>query len=137
MDLRPWLAVVVAAAVHTIGCIGGGCGVGPAPGPNNQNGTVTFDAEKVGASEELPVPFEDSADVTDTITSATITGPDAAAFEVISTFPMTVPAGTQVMVGIRFAPEHAGSSTATLVLETQMMGPSPVDLEGTGIAAGG
>ena len=81
MDLRPWLAVlVVATAVHTMGCgLIGGCGVGPAPGPDNQNGTVTFDAA-VGASQELPVPFQDSADVTDTITSASLTGPDAAAF---------------------------------------------------------
>ncbi len=137
MDLRPWLAVVVvAAAVHTTGCIGGGCGVGPAEGPDNQNGTVTFSAY-MGSSEALSVPFEDSADVSDTITSASLTGPDAAAFEVLSTFPMAIPAGTQVTVQIRFTPEHTGSSTATLVLETQMMGPSPVDLEGTGIAAGG
>jgi hypothetical protein len=137
MDLRPWLAVlVVATAVHTMGCgLIGGCGVGPAPGPDNQDGTVTFDAA-VGASQELPVPFQDSADVTDTITSASLTGPDAAAFEVLSTFPMTIPAGTQVTVKIRFAPEHTGDSTATLVLETEMMGPSSIDLDGTGTAGG-
>jgi hypothetical protein len=134
MDLRPWLGVlVVTTAVHAIGCgLIGGCGVGPSPGPNNQDGAVTFGSVSVGSSEELPVPFQDSADVTDTIQSASITGADAAAFEVLSKFPMPVPAGEQIEIEIRFAPGHSGTLAATLVLETAEMGPSPVDLEGTG-----
>jgi hypothetical protein len=136
MNIRLGLAVLaVMAAAHTIGC---GCGVAAAPGPNSQNGMVTFDTVTLGSSEQLTVPFQDSnPNASETITGATITGPDATAFEVISTFPMDIAAGTQVSVEIRFAPTHAGSSSATLVLETQEMGPSPVQLEGTGIAAGG
>jgi hypothetical protein len=102
-----------------------------------QDGAVTFDAVAVGQSEALTVPFEDSVDTSETITSATITGPDAADFEVVSTFPIAVPAGGQATVRIRFAPTHTGSSSATLVLDTQGMGPSPVELTGTGVAAGG
>ena len=55
----------------------------------------------------------------------------------ISTFPLAIAAGTQAQVQIRFVPTHEGSASATLVLETQGMGPSPVQLEGTGIDTGG
>jgi hypothetical protein len=135
MNLRHGLvALAMAAAAHTIGC---GCGVEAAPGPNNQDGAVVFDSVAVGSSEELPVPFQDSADTSETIMGATITGSDAAAFEVISKFPIGIAAGDQAEVTIRFAPTHVGSSTATRVLQTEEMGPSPVQLEGTGIAAGG
>ena len=127
------LALVVAAA-HLVGC---GCGVGAVPGPHIQNGVVTFDPVSVGASQELSIPFQDSANTDETITGATVTGPDAAEFEVMSTFPIPIPAGGQMAVEIRFAPTHEGSSTATVVLQTQGMGPSPVQIQGTGTAAGG
>jgi hypothetical protein len=127
------LAIATAmAALHGIGCIGG-CGVAPVSGPNTKNGAVTFDPVTVGQSEALTVPFEDSADVSETITGASITGPDAADFEVVSTFPIAVPAGESATVQIRFAPTHTGSSSATLVLDTAGMGPSPVELDGTGV----
>ena len=126
------VAAVVAAA-HTMGC---GCGVAAAPGPHDQNGTVTFDAVALGSSQQLSIPFQDSADVDETITGATVEGADAAAFEVVSTFPIAVPAGEQASVVIRFAPTHTGDSQATLVLQTANMGPSPVPLDGTGVPAG-
>jgi hypothetical protein len=143
MSMRLGLAAlaVMAAAVHTMGCGGGadnGCGVGPASGPNSQSGGVTFDSVALGSSEQLAIDFQDSnASASETITGATITGPDAAAFQVSSTFPISIAAGAQVEVQIRFAPTHEGSSSATLVLDTQEMGPSPVTLGGTGVAAGG
>jgi hypothetical protein len=124
-----FLAVVAVSAAHLIGC---SCGVGAAPGPNNDNGVVTFDAVNVGSSEQLSVPFQDSADTDETIDSATITGPDAAAFTVISKLPIAVPAGTQQSLEIQFSPTHTGSASATLVLQTMNMGPSPVQLSGTG-----
>jgi hypothetical protein len=140
MNTRLGLAILtVMAAVHTIGCGGfGGCGVGPAEGPNNQNGTVTFDSVALGSSEDLMVPFQDSnPNASETLTGATFTGPDAAAFKVISTLPISIEAGAQVSVQIQFAPTHEGNSSATLVWDTAEMGPSPVQLQGTGTAAGG
>ena len=138
MNLRLGLAAVAMMAVsaHLMGCGPsglGGCGVGPSPGPNNQNGVVTFDTVAVGSSQQLPVSFQDSnPSATETITGVTISGPDAAAFQVVSTFPIQVAAGAQVTVEIKFAPTHVGSSSATLVLDTEEMGPSPVQVEGTG-----
>jgi hypothetical protein len=130
MNLRLGLwAMVVAAAFHTIGC---GCGVGPAPGDHVDNGVVTFDSVALGSSEQLTLPFQDSADTAETIMSATITGPDAAAFQVITPFPVPVPAGGTASLEIQFAPTHAGKASATLTLNTQAMGPSPVQLQGTG-----
>jgi hypothetical protein len=119
-------------ALNAAGCPLG-CGVAPVAGPNSQSGVVTFDAVVVGDSESLTVPFADTADVAETITGATLEGPDAADFEVLTPFPLPVPAGGSASVRIRFAPSHSGSSSATLVLDTQGMGPSPVDLEGTGL----
>jgi hypothetical protein len=132
MNLRLGLAVltVMAAAVHTSGCVG--CGVGPADGPNNQNGTVTFNSVTLGSSEDLEIPFQDSnPSASETLRGATITGQDADAFEVLSTFPIPIAAGAQVPVQIRFAPKHAGTSSATLELDTEEMGFSPVQLQGT------
>jgi hypothetical protein len=123
------LLVSTVAAFLLTGC---SCGVGPGQSPNVVNGVVTFDATAVGAPEQLTIPFQDSADVSETILSASITGPDAADFEVLTPFPVPIPAGTQVMLTIQFTPSHTGSASATLTLSTQEMGPSPVQLAGTG-----
>jgi hypothetical protein len=124
---------VVGVALHLVGC---SCGVGAAPGPNNDNGVVTFDPTAMGTNEQLQVPFQDSADTDEVIDSVSITGADAADFTVVgATFPMPLPAGTQVTLTIQFAPTHVGTADATLTLQTQNMGPSPVQLEGTGVAA--
>jgi hypothetical protein len=122
-------AIMVTAAFHTIGC----CGVAAAPDANVVNGVVTFDPVVLGASEQLPIPFmETKSDTSETILSATISGPDADAFQVMTTFPLAVPANEDVSVQILFTPTHAGNASATLVLNTQAMGPSPVQLAGTG-----
>jgi hypothetical protein len=126
-----------AVAVMTTYLVGCGCGVGPSAGPNNDNGVVTFPDTATGSQEQLQIPFQDSADTDETIMGATITGPDAAAFTVIAKYPVPLPAGTQVNLEIQFAPTHLGTSTATLVLQTENMGPSPVQLQGTAVPAGG
>jgi hypothetical protein len=131
MNLRSVLTVVgmVVAAAQLVGC---GCGVGPSVGPNNDNGVVTFAAAKVGTSEKLSVPFQDSANVDETITGAQITGADADAFTVLTTFPLALPAGSEQDVEIQFSPTEPGPASATLTLQTMNMGPSPVQLAGTG-----
>jgi hypothetical protein len=130
------VAALAAASTHLIGCIGGGCGVGPVEGPNVQDGAVTFDDVPVGSAQQLPVAFQDSADTNETITGATLSGANASEFKVISAFPMAVPAGQQVTVQIEFAPTVEGAASATLTLETEKMGPSPVQLAGNGVAPG-
>jgi hypothetical protein len=125
--------MAVAAAAFAIGC---GCGVAPVSGPNSGNGAVTFDSVPVGSSQQLAIPFQDTAYTDETITGATVEGPDADEFEVVSRFPMAVPAGQSASVEIRFAPTREGSSTATLILQTAGMGPSPVELDGTAVASG-
>jgi len=145
MNIRLGLAVlaVVAASASMLGCGGLGenpCGVGPVNEPNSPNGTlngtVTFSAVAEGKSEDLTLPFADSNPAaSETLKDATISGPDAADFEVLSTFPIPIAAGTQISLTIRFTPSHTGSSTATLVLDTEEMGPSPVELQGTATAA--
>ncbi len=108
------------------------CGVGPVPSANVVNGVVTFDPVTVNTQEQLTIPFQDSADVSETILSASLSGPDAADFEVLTPFPVPIPAGSEVMLEIQFTPSHTGSASATLVLQTKEMGPSPVQLQGTG-----
>ena len=120
---------VVTVALNLVGCL---CGVGAAPGPNDDNGVVTFTPLALGTSETLQIPFEDSADTDEVIDGAAFSGPDAAAFKVIgTTFPVPLPAGTQVSLAIQFEPLHTGTSSATLTLQTQNMGPSPVQVEGS------
>ena len=132
-----WMILTLAAAVTATLATGCGCGVAPMTGPNSGNGAVTFDAVRVGSEQRLTIPFQDTAYTAETITGATITGPDADEFEVVATFPMAVPAGASASVELRFAPTRAGSATATLVLQTAGMGPSPVELDGTAVPSGG
>jgi len=119
---------VVAVALGLTGCT---CGVGAAPGEDVVDGVVTFPAGMVGTSQQIRIPFQDSADTDEVIDSASITGPDAAAFSVVAIYPIAIPAGTQVSLTLQFAPTHSGASSATLTLQTQNMGPSPVQLDGT------
>jgi Abnormal spindle-like microcephaly-assoc'd, ASPM-SPD-2-Hydin len=121
---------VLTGVLYQVGC----CGVGAAPGPMDVNGVVTFPPVTVGTSSQFQVPFKDSADTDEVIEGATITGPDAAEFSVIATYPIPLPAGTEVSLTMQFAPTQVGSSSATLTLQTKNMGPSPVQLEGTGLA---
>jgi hypothetical protein len=113
------------------------CGVAPVPGDNSPTayvsdaGVVTFDPVSPGATALFSVAVQDSANVDETITGATLTGPGADAFDVASSFPILVPAGQQALVAVRFAPVAAGTFSAQLVLQTAHMGPSPVALSGS------
>ena len=114
------------------------CGVGPAYDHDggtvsvDDAGVVTFDAVQVGNAVDEQLEVKDSADVSETILGATITGSGADAFQVTSTFPIAVPAGQAVRVDIRFTPPSLGDYSATLVLQTMKMGPSSIPLEGSG-----
>ena len=92
-----------------------------------------FGSTAVGTRETLGVPVQDSAPIDETITGVTLTGTGAAAFQVTTDFPLAVPAGTSALVAVQFAPTSAGMATATLVLQTASMGPSPIPLQGEGL----
>ena len=127
------LATILAAAfcaAYATGCAAT-CGPIPEPGFMTDGGFVAFSAP-VGASQTVNVPLVDSnVTANETVTGATLTGTDAAAFKVLSTFPMSLPAGTNISVAVEFIPQHGGTSTASLILDTANMGPSPIPLEGT------
>jgi hypothetical protein len=113
------------------------CGVGPVLDQDggaavNDAGVVTFDAIPAGTSATFAVAVKDSADVSETLLGATISGANADAFVVMSSFPVDVPAGQSVLVQVLFAPPASGTFTAQLVLMTEKMGPSYVQLQGTG-----
>jgi hypothetical protein len=113
------------------------CGVGPVYGQDSgaayvdDAGVVTFEPIAPNNSEVYSVAVQDSADVAETITGATLTGPGASAFLVQSWFPIPVPAGQQALVTVRFTPRAPGTFSADLVLQTANMGPSTVALAGS------
>ncbi len=96
-------------------------------------GVVTFTSVQVGQAADFIVSVQDTADVSETILGATVTGPGAAAFTVTSTLPIAVPAGEPVQVGIRFVPPTVASFTARLQLQTMKMGVSTITLEAAGV----
>jgi hypothetical protein len=124
-----WAAAL--CAVYAGGC-SGQCGLIVQPGAMSDGGFAAFYNVPVGTSTMVNVPIQDSANVDETVTGSAVTGSDAAAFKVLSTFPMSLPAGNSVSVAVEFTPQHAGTSTASLVLDTANMGPSPIQLEGSG-----
>jgi hypothetical protein len=117
------------------------CGIGPVPDRGQQDsgiakvndaGVVTFDTVAVGTSIDLQVEVKDSADVSETILGGQFVGTGANAFQLMSTFPMDVPAGQSVLLDIRFTPTAIGAYITQLDLQTMKMGISPVAFEGTG-----
>jgi hypothetical protein len=137
--LALFAAVVLPIAALQTGCIGG-CGIGAvsdAPdggtsGATVSNGEVTFEATHVSSSATIELPVKDSADVHETILGASFSGPDAAAFRVVGTYPIDVPAGHSVLLQVTFAPTHVGPASATLMVQTEEMGVSPIQVSGTG-----
>jgi hypothetical protein len=121
------------------------CGVGPEPGYQGTSdggqisdaGVVEFNPTVLGATDLFTIPVQDTADVDETLQSASFSGPGAAAFQVVATFPIPIPAGTPVNLEVEFTPTVAGTSTATLNLQTADMGVSPIQIEGVGVADGG
>jgi hypothetical protein len=116
-----------------------GCGVAPTLDQDGgvavvgDSGVVTLPSVQVGQTADFVVSLEDSADVSETILGATLTGPGASAFTVTSTLPIAVPAGQPVQVGIRFVPSTVETFTAQLQLQTMKMGVSTVTLEAAGV----
>jgi len=131
------LAVLMSVALVTLApaCGSARCGIiyQPGFGAANDAGVVVFGSTAVGTRETLGVPVQDSAPIDETITGVTLTGTGAAAFQVTTDFPLAVPAGTSALVAVQFAPTSAGMATATLVLQTASMGPSPIPLQGEGL----
>lgn len=115
------------------------CGVGPTLDQDGgvavvgDSGVVTFTSVQVGQAADFVVSLEDSADVSETILSATLTGPGADSFTVTSTLPIAVPAGQPVQIGIRFVPQTVATFTAQLQLQTMKMGVSTITLQATGL----
>jgi hypothetical protein len=130
-------SLVAAAVVVTSGCM---CGASAVPTHEQgkgavveADGTVVYEHTTIGDSVKFDIPVRDTADVSETLMSARITGADADAFDVHATFPIDMPAGKTVHVEVTFHPTKTGEATAELVIETQAMGPSPIELTGVGI----
>jgi hypothetical protein len=115
------------------------CGVAPSLDQDGgvavvgDSGAVTFTSVQVGQAADFIVSVKDTADVSETILSGAVTGPGASAFTITSTWPIDVPAGQPVQVGIRFVPPTVGSFTAQLQLQTMKMGVSTITLEAAGV----
>ena len=140
--LISWFITVFAGItiMTTAGC--GGCGVAADPGIHSdntnaivdQNGKVTFNPIAFGISEAFEIPVKETAEDTDeTIVSASITGPGASSFQILSTFPIALLANQDGSVSVQFAPTASGAINAQLVLQTAKMGNSIIDLSGSGI----
>ena len=126
-----------------------GCGINFIPGYQATNdagenvveisdaGVVEFAASELGAAVRLAIPVKNSFDVNETILGASFSGPQAGAFQVTSAFPLPVPAGTEVNLQLVFTPTVVGVNSAKLALQTEDMGISPIDVEGTGVADAG
>jgi hypothetical protein len=132
-------AVLSLPLVLSSGC-GFGCGVAPDPTamPDGgaatasiENGVVTFTPTLAGTVVSFAIPIKDTADMDETISGARLDGPNAADFSITATVPMFVPAGQAVQFEIQFAPREGGPKTAQLLLQTEGMGVSTVQLAGT------
>jgi len=130
----------VVGAIALVGVGSCGCGVGADPdGASNSAGVVEADGSvhftpiKGGTTESFPIPVKESADTTETIQAASVTGSAAAAFKVLSPMPINVPNGHDVAVEVQFAPAGAGTFEAELLLQTAKMGTSRISLVGTGL----
>jgi hypothetical protein len=131
---------LVLGAIILLGAVGCSCGVGADPGgPANTaglveaDGSVHFTAIERGTTESFPIPVKESADTTETIEGASLTGSAAASFQILSHFPIAVPNGQDVVVEVQFAPTSAGTFEAQLMLQTAKMGTSQISLVGTGL----
>lgn len=130
-------SLFVVAGVVTSGCM---CGASAVPthakgkgAVVEADGTVVYDRTTVGESKSFDIPVRDTADVSETLVSAKIMGPDADAFDVHAAFPIDMPAGRTVHVEVTFHPTKSGEAIAELVIETEAMGPSPIELNGVGV----
>jgi hypothetical protein len=136
-------ALAAATSVASVGCVGFGCGAGPVPGNGKgakvtAAGVVVYDKTQVGDSVSFDIPVKDTADVDETLMSASIAGADADAFEIEAAFPIDMPAGEKVHVKVTFHPNKSGEAAAELTIQTEEMGPSPaIELRGVGLDPSG
>ena len=124
-----------------------GCMCGAAAVPTSEkgkgaivdhDGVVVYDQTPVGETVSFEIPVKDTADVDETIVSASITGEDADAFEIHARFPMDMPGGETVHVEVEFHPTKSGKASAELLIQTRDMGVSPaIELTGVGVDEGG
>ena len=130
--VRKILSILV--AIEALAAVGCGCGGALVPGATDA-GIVTF-AAPLGQSELVEIPIEaNSGD--ETFVSGSVAGAGAEAFQVLSTFPLVVNAGTPATVRVQFAPQQPGTYSASLVLDTASMGDSTIPLEGTAAVGDG
>ncbi len=138
MELR-WLGRALGTLV-LLGLANCSCGVGADPdgtsnaaGSVSSDGSVHFTTIRSGTAESFPIPVKESADTSETIESASVSGSGAAAFQIVSQFPIDVPNGRDATVEVKFAPSAAGTFEAVLLLETAKMGTSQISLAGTSL----
>lgn len=130
---------LVVGAIALFGA-GGCCGVaadrqGPSSsaGAVEADGSVHFTAIARGTTEAFPIPVKETADTSETIQSASLSGSGATSFKVLSYFPISVPNGQDVTVEVQFSPTSTGTFDAELLLQTAKMGTSQISLVGTGL----
>jgi len=138
-----WVRLVLAAAVvlpvaaTQFGC---SCGMGPDGGSGaahvDASGALVFDRLPVGETAIFHLTVKDSANVHERILGASFSGLNAGEFAVTGTYPIDVPAGTSVTLDVSFVPTMAGQAQATLLVQTEDMGISPIQVSGTAAPAG-
>ena len=137
--MKPDRLRLVLCAVAMFGGVGC-CGVSADPTTTangtavvDSGGTVHFKGIQVGTVESFAIPVRETADTSETLVSATLTGSGAASFQVLSNFPIDVPDGQDVTVDVQFAPTGDDTFDAELLLQTAKMGTSQIPLVGIGL----
>lgn len=95
---------------------------------------IAFGAQPLGVAGGVGLTLENSGAATLTVSSVTISGPDAADFAVQGMLPISLPYDTSTGLGITFTPSRVGDETASLTLTTtDQASPMPViAMTGTG-----
>lgn len=111
-------------------------GVGAVPGISLAPTSVAFAAQLVGTvSNAQPVTITNTGAADLVITALTLNGTHKTEFSIDSiTLPFTVPSGTNVVIGIRSAPQSTGNKSASLNIASNASSSSNVSLTGSGIA---
>jgi hypothetical protein len=120
------VAGLLAGLLGTVGC---GCGASLAEGYTDA-GVVQFSVAAVGDKQILQVPVEANSG-SETFVSGTVAGTGAEAFQVLTTFPMTVAMGLPATIEVQYSPSQLGTATASLYLDTATMGAAEIPLQGS------
>jgi hypothetical protein len=96
------------------------------------NGDVVFAPQPVGTEVSFALPIHETASGTsETLVSAMLQGTGKDSFAILSAFPIAIAADRQVTVDLEFVPQHSGDVSAQLVLQTEKMGMSTIQLSGS------